>query len=84
MTSNGRYDDQIKKPRGPGRPRGDGPTSKLLSELKVGDSIILPAKADNAAILYATRNRYYNVSRRLGIKLSYEIVGDNIRVRREA
>lgn len=68
----------------PGRPSGNGPNSNIIASLKVGDSIILPIESTEASVLQAARNRFYNPARRLGIKLSYHIENNNIRIKREA
>lgn len=68
------------RPRG--RPIGSGGTSKLLKTLQVGDSIVLPPDVTAAALMQTARNRFYTPAKRLGIRLSFELEGGNVRVRR--
>lgn len=67
-----------------GRPAGIGVNIEMLANLKVGDSIEVDVQTNDAAILQAARNRFYNPARRLGIKLSYEVANNKIRIKREA
>lgn len=68
----------------PGRPRGKGANVEMIAAMKIGDSIFLPATADEPAILQSVRNRFYNPASRLGMKLSFQIENNQVRIRREA
>ena len=68
--------------RSPGRPKGSGKTIKTLESLKVGDSILLPMVPTPAAVLQTARNRFYNPAKRLGMKLSFTVEDNNVRVKR--
>ncbi len=67
----------------PGRPKGTGANVVLLKSLSVGDRLIIPApKPDESTILTMVRNRFYNPAKRLGIKITLEVQGQDVIIKR--